>query len=135
MPRRCRNTLTRDTRRIFASCSRVSGCASGSDRAAARISSSVVASSRAQSVLPRGGVSPGFMVTRVVPVLLMSRGLPGRYDPACILTRERHNYEQHLAVSHSDDLNTLLVVDEPVVDLFDAVLIFEGTDGVRKIHA
>src|SRR5215475_6300640 len=117
MPRRCRSTLTRDTRRIFASCSWESGCASGSDRAAARTSSSVMASSCAQSVLPRGSVSPGFTVTRVVPVLLMSRGPPGRYDSACILAGERHNHEKHLAMGHSDDLNALLAIDEPVVDL------------------
>ena len=38
MPRRCRSTFTRDTRRILASCSGVSGWASGSDSAAATTS-------------------------------------------------------------------------------------------------
>src|SRR5712691_6214097 len=82
MPRRCRSTFTRDTRRILASCSVVSGWASGSDSAAAVASSSVMAFSRAQSVLPRGGRSPRFTITRVVPVLLMSCGLSGRYYSA-----------------------------------------------------
>jgi hypothetical protein len=35
IPRRCRSDLTRDTRRILASCSAVRGCASGSASAAA----------------------------------------------------------------------------------------------------
>jgi hypothetical protein len=38
-------------------------------------------------------------------------------------------------MSHSDDLNALLVVDEPAIDLFDTVRIFEGSNGIRKIHA
>jgi hypothetical protein len=57
IPRRCRSTFTRDTRRILASCSRVRGCASGSDSAEAVTSSSVIASIRAQSVLSLGRLS------------------------------------------------------------------------------
>src|SRR5579871_6583314 len=94
-----------------------------------------MASSRAQSLLPRGSGSPGFTVTRVVTVLLMSRGLPGRYDPARILTRERHDNKQHLAVSHSDDLNPLPGVDESRVYLFQTVGILEGSYGVLEINA
>ena len=93
IPRRCRSTLTRDTRRILASCSGVRGCASGSDSAAATTSSSVMASRRAQSVSPRGRGSPGFTVTRVVPVLLMSCSLPGRCDSADVLIAQRHDDE------------------------------------------
>src|SRR5882757_6705428 len=109
MPRRCRRTFTRDTRRILASCSGPSGWASGSESAAATTSSSVIALSRAQSVSPRGSALPGFMSTRVVPILLMSCGLSGRYDSASILAAQRDDHEQHVALSHSDDLNPLLV--------------------------
>src|SRR3981189_1112745 len=91
------------------SCSGVSGWASGADSAAATTSSSVMASSRAQSVSPRGNVSPGFTVTRVVPVLLMSCGLSGRYDSATILATQCDDHEQDVSLSHSDDLNPLLV--------------------------
>ena len=121
IPRRCRRTLTRDTRRILASCSGLRGCASGSDKAAVMTSSSVRASSRAQSVSPRGGGSPGFTVTRVVAVLLMSCGLPGGYDSTDVLAAQRHNHEQDIAMSHSDSLNPLFAVNEPCVDLFDTV--------------
>src|SRR5271156_3517191 len=75
-----------DTRRILASRSGGRGCASGSDRAAAMTSSSVRASSRPQSVSPRGRGSPGFTVTRVD--LLMSCGLPGGYDSADVLATQ-----------------------------------------------
>src|SRR5271169_6714390 len=115
MPRRSRSTFTRDTRRILDSCSGVSGWASGSDSAAATTSSSVMASSRAQSVSPRGKVSPGFTVTRVVPVLLMSCGLPGRYDSADVLVALRNDHDQDIAERHSDDLNPLFAIVEPRV--------------------
>src|SRR5580698_7722712 len=132
---RCRNTLTRDTRRIVASCSGVSGSASRSDCAAVKISSLVIASSRAQSVSPVGSLSPGFTVTRVVPVLLMSCGPPGRYDSAYVLAGQRYNHEQHLIVRHADNPHSLLVINEPGIDLFNAVRVFEGCNGISKIHA
>jgi len=37
-------------------------------------------------------------------------------------------------MSHSDNLNPLLVVDKPVVELFDTIWIFKGSNGIRKIH-
>lgn len=37
-------------------------------------------------------------------------------------------------MSHSNDLNALVVIGEPVVNLFDTVRIFEGRNGIRKIH-
>src|ERR1700676_1026942 len=110
MPRRCRRTFTRDTRRILASCSGLSGWASGSDSAAATTSSSVIALSRAQSVSPRGRMSPGFTVTRVVPVLLMSCGLSGRYDSATVLAAQRDDDEQDIGLTHSAALNPPLPV-------------------------
>ena len=70
IPSRWRKTFTRETRRILANCSGLSGCASGSARAAASTSSSVMAFTRSQSVSPRGGVSTGFTVIRVIPVIL-----------------------------------------------------------------
>src|SRR5262249_54793162 len=91
--------------------------------------------SRAQSVFPRGSLSPGFTVTRVVPVLLMSRGLPGRYDPACILFGDGHDHEQNMSVSDANNLDPLFLIDEPVIDRFDAIRIFEGCDGIEKINA
>src|SRR5262249_28250678 len=36
---------------------------------------------------------------------------------------------------HSDDLNALLAIDEPVVDLFDTVRIFESSNGIREVNA
>src|SRR6186997_2704739 len=103
MPSRCRNAFTGETRRIFANASKSSGWASGSERAAASTSSSVIAFTRAQSVSPRGGVSPGFTVIRVVPVLLIARGSPGRDDAACPLTAQGHDDEQDIADRHTDD--------------------------------
>src|SRR5258708_24788486 len=94
-----------------------------------------MASRRAQSVSPRGRGSPGFTVIRVVPVLLMSCGLPGRYDSADVLIAQRHNHEQDVAVSHSDSLNTLLAVLEPRVDFFQTLRVFEGRNGIRKVYA
>src|ERR1700681_1940934 len=135
MPRRCRRTFTRDTRRILTSCSGVSGWASGSDSAAATTSSSDIALSRAQSVSPRGNVSPGFTSTRVVPVLLMSCGLSGRYDSATILAAQRDDHEQDVDLSHSDDLNPLLAVHELRVEFFQSVQVFEGCNGIHEIHA
>src|SRR6266568_4985053 len=132
MPRRCRSTFTRDTRRILDSCSGVSGWASGSDSAAATTSSSVAASSRAQSVSPRGNVLPGFMVTRVVPVLLMSCGLSGRYDSVAVFATQCNDHEQDVVASHSDDLNSLLAVCEPRVDFFQTVRIFEAAIASAK---
>jgi len=38
-------------------------------------------------------------------------------------------------VCHSDDLHPLLVVGEPRVDFFETVRVFEGRNGIRKIHA
>lgn len=38
-------------------------------------------------------------------------------------------------MGHSDDLNALLAIDEPVVDLFDTVRIFESSNGIREVHA
>jgi hypothetical protein len=65
----------------------------------------------------------------------MSCGLSGRYDSAPVLAGERHDHEQHFVVSHSDDLNPLLVVDKSIIDFFDVVRVFQGSDGIRKIHA
>jgi hypothetical protein len=65
----------------------------------------------------------------------MSCGLPGRYDPASILAGQRHNHEQHLAVSHSDYRNPLLAIGVPGVDLFHAVRVFDGSNGIGKVHA
>jgi len=38
-------------------------------------------------------------------------------------------------VSRSDDLNPLLDVYKPRVDFFHTVRVFEGSDGIHKIHA
>jgi hypothetical protein len=38
-------------------------------------------------------------------------------------------------VSHSNDLNSFLAVHEARVDLFQAVRVLEGSNGIRKIHA
>jgi hypothetical protein len=65
----------------------------------------------------------------------MSCGLPGRYDSAGVLAGERHDNEQHFGLSHSNDLGPLLVVNEPGIDFFDTVRVFEGSDGIPKIHA
>ena len=51
-------------------------------------------------------------VTRVVPILLMSCGLPGRYDSAKVFVAKRHDDEQDAAASHSDCLDQLLAVLE-----------------------
>src|ERR1700712_4557686 len=133
MPRRCRSTFTRDTRRIPDSCSGVSGWASGSDSAAATTSPSVTASSRAQSVSLRVDVLPGFIVTRVVPVLFMSCGLSGRYDLVAIFAMQCSDHEQDVAARQSDDLNSLLAVSEPRADFFQTVRIFKGSNRIRKI--
>ena len=74
IPRRCRSTLTRGSRRIFGSSSGMSGFASGSDSAAATTCISRDVKTR-QSVSPPGSGSPGFTSTRVVPLLLMSCSL------------------------------------------------------------
>jgi hypothetical protein len=66
-------------------------------------------------------VSPGFTSTRVVPVLLMSCGLSGRYDSATILAAQRDDHEQDVDLSHSDDLNSLLAVHEFRVEFFQSV--------------
>ena len=123
---------TRDTRRIPDNCSGVSGWVSGSDSAAVTTSSSVMASSRPQSVSPRGLMSPGFTVTRVVPVLLMLRGLSGRYYSAAIFITQCNDYEQNAAASASDDLNSLLAILEPRVNFFQPVRIFEAAIASRK---
>ena len=80
-------------------------------------------------------MSPCFTVTRVVPVLLMSCGLSGRYDSATIFTTQCDDYEQDATASDSDDLNSLLAILEPRVDFFQTVRIFEGSNRIRKIHA
>ncbi len=78
IPRRCRSTLTRDTRRILASCSGVRGCASGSDSAAATTSSSVIASSRAHGWTRKPtfavAASPGNNYPRPLPPFQYSIG-------------------------------------------------------------
>ena len=83
--------FTLRTRRMRASSSSVIGCASGSDKAAAITSSSVIASSLAQSVLPRGSGSPFFTVTRVIRVLLMSVGDSAEADVHGVY----HNHRRH----------------------------------------
>ena len=80
-------------------------------------------------------MSPGFTVTRVVPVLLMSCGLPGRYDSVTIFARQCNDHEQNAAASQSDDLNSLLAICKPRIDFFQTVSIFEGRNRVSKIHA
>src|SRR6202030_3416268 len=119
MPRRCRSTFTRDTRRILASCSGVSGWASGSDSAAAMTSSSVMASIRAQSVLSVGRLSREWRTTLEVLFLLMSCCLPGAYDTANIFLWHDCYDEQDFSLIHTEALNSLLVVIEPVVKNFD----------------
>src|SRR3979490_1475204 len=101
MPRRCRSTFTRDTRRILASCSGVSGCASGSDSAAATTSSSVMASTRAQSVLSVGRLSRESRTTLEVLFLLMSCCLPGAYDATDIFVGHDGNDEQDRSSIHT----------------------------------
>ena len=39
------------------------------------------------------------------------------------------------AVCHSDDLSPLLAVHEAHVEFLDTVCVFEGGNGIRKIHA
>jgi hypothetical protein len=65
----------------------------------------------------------------------MSYGLPGGYNSADVFVTQRRNHEQDPAVSHSDHLNPLVAINEPRIDLFHAVCIFEGSDGVDKVHA
>src|SRR4029077_2199892 len=101
-------TLARDTRRIVASRSGDDGWASGSDSAAALASSSVMASSRVQSVAPFGKGSPSLSITRVVPVLLIPISLPRRNYTANIIAAHRHNDEQNGTARHPDDLKPLL---------------------------
>jgi len=88
--------LHREIRRIFANASGSSGWASGSERAAASTSSSVIAFTRAQSVSPRGGASPGFTVSRVVPVLLIARAMESMKSMPCL-----RRFSAALAASHS----------------------------------
>jgi len=64
----------------------------------------------------------------------MSCGLSGRYDSATIFATQCNDREQDVTASHSDDLNPLLVIDKSDVDLFDTVRVFQGSDGIRKIH-
>src|SRR2546421_10223270 len=135
MPRRCRNTLTRDTRHIFTNRSRPSGWASGSDSAAARTSSSVIAFNRAQSVPPLRGSSPDFTVTRVVSVFFMSCGLPGRYDSTGTLTALRDDYEQHVALSHTDHPTPLFAVFDFGVGVLKSVWVFKSRNGIKKVDA
>ena len=80
-------------------------------------------------------MSPGFTVTRVVLVLLMSCGLSGGYYSATIFTTQCNDYEQNASARASDDLNSLLAILEPHVDFFQTVRIFEGSNRIRKIHA
>ena len=80
-------------------------------------------------------MSPGFTVTRVVPVLLILRGLSGRYYSAAIFITQCNDYEQNAAASASDDLNSLLAILEPRVNFFQPVRIFEGSHRIQKIHA
>jgi hypothetical protein len=65
----------------------------------------------------------------------MSCGLSGRNYSATVVTTQRDDYEQNASASHSDDLNSLLAIREPRVDLLQAVRIFEGSNRIRKIHA
>ncbi len=80
-------------------------------------------------------MSPGFTVTRVVPVLLMSCGLSGRYYSATIFTTQCDDHEQDAPASDSDNLNSLLAILEPRVDFFQTVRIFEGSNRIRKLYA
>ena len=75
------------------------------------------------------------MVTRVVPVLLMFRGLSGRYDPADALTAERHDREEQPPSSLPDDLDSLLIIWESRIDFLKAIRIFQGLDRIHKIYA
>ena len=77
-------------------------------------------------------MSPGFTVTRVVPVLLILRGLSGRYYSAAIFITQCNDYEQNAAASASDDLNSLLAILEPRVNFFQPVRIFEAAIASRK---
>ena len=94
-----------------------------------------MALSRAQSVSPRGRGAPDFTVTRIVPVLLMSRGLSGRYDSAGVFVTLRHDHEKYVVASPADDLDALLAIFESRIGFFQTVLVFEGKDGIRKAHA
>jgi len=135
IPRRPRNILTRDTRRIPAKRPRPSGRASGSDRAAAEISSSVMAFKRDQSVPPLRGASPGFTVTRVVSVFFMTCGLPGRYDSTGILTALRNHDEQHVTLSHTDYPRPLFALFGFEVYILKPIGVFQSRNGIDKIDA
>ncbi len=65
----------------------------------------------------------------------MSCGLPGGYNSADVLVTQRHNHEQDPPQSHPDYLNPLFAINEPRIDLFHTVCVFEGSNGVDKIHA
>jgi len=52
-----------------------------------------------------------------------------------MLAAESHDREERLAASHPDDLDPLLVVREPRVDVLQAVRVFQGFDGIHEIHA
>src|SRR6185295_13211728 len=134
MPSRCRSAFTGEIRRIFANVSGSSGWASGSERAAASTSSSVSALTRAQSVSPRGGASPGFTVSRVVPVLLIARGPPGRDDAARPVTAQGRDHEQDVAGRHTDDPYPFFLVLTSV-DLLEPVRVLDRCDGIHKVDA
>src|SRR5262249_10528776 len=138
MPSRCRTSRTRGTRRIFANCWRVRGGASGSDRAAAMALSSVMASSRAQSVLSAGSLLRGWRTTFEVRLLLMSGCLASADDAADFFVLHDGYNKQDPPAIHAQALNSLLAVVEPVVDEFESVRIFEcpgcGREADTMLH-
>src|SRR5829696_3245451 len=94
-----------------------------------------MAFTRSQSVSPRGGASPGFTVIRVVPVLLISRGPPGRDDAARLVIAQGRDDEQDSADRDTDDPYPLFPVLKTAVDLLEPVRVLNRCDGIRKIDA
>lgn len=113
---RSRSDLTRETRRVLASRSLLSGCASGSASVALRTSASDIAFRRAQSVAPLR--LPDFAVTRVVSVFLTFCRFPSRNNAARIFLTISHNNKEHVAARHSDHDVALFVLVKAVVGVF-----------------
>src|SRR5216683_6957278 len=120
---------------MFASCSGVEGCASGSASAAATTSPSVIASKCSQSVAPVGRGSPDLTVTRVIPVLLMTFSFPRRNDVTKVFITHRHDDEENAPLGHPYHLKSLLAISEARIDILKPIRIFECADGIAEVDA
>jgi hypothetical protein len=65
----------------------------------------------------------------------MTCSLPGGYDPANILASHGNDHEEDASTGQANDLDSVLAVLDSRINIFEAVGIFEGDNGIQKIHA